>query len=281
MTKQLELYHRTSFEIARLVTRAYSTSFYTASKLFPHSIRQAIWGIYAFVRLADEIVDTFDHIDQENELNLLTSAYYDGFTHNLSLNPILHAFIIVVHKYDIPDEYVQSFLNSMRQDLYKSEYSSMQETAGYIYGSASVVGLMCLKVFCYGNPALFSDLMTPAMRLGSAFQKVNFIRDLKEDKHQLGRTYFPSIVGRKLDETLKHDLVLDIRHDFEAAYEGLKRLPRESRLAVLVAYRYYQTLLRKIERAKASTLENRRIRVSNIHKTYILLETWLFHRFIS
>lgn len=280
MVKQLELYDETSLALSRQVTKAYSTSFYTASKLFSPSIRRAIWAVYGFVRLADEIVDTFDHIDQEALFDTFSADFEEAMKQGLSLNPILHAFQQTVKRYSIPDDYIRAFLNSMRQDLHKKDYTSVEETADYIYGSADVVGLMCLTIFCNGNKALFDQLELPARRLGSALQKVNFLRDLKTDNLELGRTYFSAVVGKSLDADLKKQLEADIRQDFEAARQGVARLPREARLAVKVAYEYYLTLLAAIERTTAEQLYNERIRVSNVRKTLILLRCYLSHHLI-
>jgi phytoene/squalene synthetase len=277
MANQLDLYDNTSLELSRQVTKAYSTSFYTASKLFAPPVREAIWAVYGFVRLADEIVDTFDHIDQEAQLDRFSADFAEAMQQGLSLNPLLHAFQRTVKAYNIPDAYIQAFLDSMRLDLHKKDYTSEEETAAYIYGSADVVGLMCLTIFCHGDSALFEQLEAPARRLGSAFQKVNFLRDLKTDSLDLGRTYFSAVVGKSLDDNLKKQLEADIRQDFAAASQGVACLPRSSRLAVKVAFEYYKTLLVAIERTSPEQLLNERIRVSNLRKTVILLRCYLFH----
>lgn len=278
MAKQLDLYDQTCLTISRQVTKAYSTSFYTASKLFSPSIRQAIWSLYGFVRLADEIVDTFDHIDQEAQLDKFTVDYEEAMRQGLSINPILHAFQQTVKAYHIPEDYITAFLNSMRLDLHKKDYINDEETAAYIYGSADVVGLMCLTIFCNGDKTLFNQLEEPARRLGSAFQKVNFLRDLKTDSLDLGRNYFSAVVGKTLDNKLKKQLEADIRHDFEAAKLGLVQLPRGAKLAVKVAYEYYLTLLAAIERTDSERLLNERIRVTNIRKSLILIRSYLSHQ---
>jgi len=275
MIKQVELYENVSFYLSRDVTKKYSTSFYSASLLFSSEIRLAIWGIYGFVRLADEIVDTFKDFDQKKLLDNFEKDYYTAMEQGISLNPILNAFQKTVKRYEIPDEYIQSFLTSMRNDLVKKDYNDAQETASYIYGSADVVGLMCLKVFCSNDEKLFLELKQPAMKLGSAFQKVNFLRDLQIDLEVLGRTYFPQIVGKRLEETAKQEIITDIRADFQEARLGLLKLPNGARLGVSVAYDYYLTLLRKIERTPANEMLKKRIRVPNRIKLLILVKAYL------
>jgi len=275
MTNQANLYDRVSFQLSREVTKGYSTSFYSASRLFSPEIRLAIWGIYGFVRLADEIVDTFNSFDQKMLLDKFEKDYYAAMKEGISLNPILQAFQKTVNSYEIPDTYIQAFLTSMRKDLVKKEYKDFQETAEYIYGSADVVGLMCLKVFCKKDELLFRELENSAMKLGSAFQKVNFLRDLHNDQKLLGRTYFPQIVGKRLDEETKQEIITDIKSDFLEANIGLRKLPLDARLAVSVAYDYYWTLLRKIELTPALEILDKRIRVNNIVKYKILAKAYV------
>lgn len=279
MTNQADLYDRISFLLSREVTKSYSTSFYTASRLFSPEIRLGIWGIYGFVRLADEIVDTFNSFDQKMLLDKFEKDYYEAMTDGISLNPILQAFQKTVTCYEIPDAYIQAFLSSMRKDLVKKNYKSNQETAEYIYGSADVVGLMCLKVFCKKDELLFQELENSAMKLGSAFQKVNFLRDLQNDQELLGRTYFPQIVGKRLDEASKREIIADIKSDFEVANNGLQKLPQDARLAVSVAYDYYRTLLRKIELTPALKIMDKRIRVANMVKCKILAKAYVQQKF--
>jgi len=278
MNNQVDLYNRVSFQLSREVTKGYSTSFYSASRLFSPEIRLAIWGIYGFVRLADEIVDTFEGFDQEKLLDDFEKDYYTSLEQGISLNPILNAFQLIVRKYDIPDSYVQSFLKSMRKDLTKKDYKNEQEATDYIYGSADVVGLMCLKVFCIKDELLFNELEQPAMKLGSAFQKVNFLRDLKNDQEMLGRTYFPHIVGQELDEVVKEKIIFDIKNDFKAAKIGLSKLPRDARLAVYVAYDYYLALLIRIERTPANELLSKRIRVPDVVKGLLFSKAWVLQK---
>lgn len=278
MNNQVDIYERVSFHLAMEVTKGYSTSFYTASRLFSPEIRLAIWGIYGFVRLADEIVDTFVGYDQEKLLDAFEKDYYSALQLGISVNPILNAFQLIVRKYAIPDCYVQSFLKSMRTDLTKKDYNNKQEAEDYIYGSADVVGLMCLKVFCYKDDLLFKELEQSAMKLGSAFQKVNFLRDLRNDQEMLGRTYFPNIIGRELDEAAKKVIINDIKNDFKAAKLGLNRLPGNAKLAVFVAYDYYLSLLIRIERTPASELLSKRIRVPDVVKSLLYSRAWMLHK---
>lgn len=262
-----------SFDFSKNITKKYSTSFYSATKLLADDTKEAIQSIYGFVRLADEIVDTFHDFDKISLLHKFEKDYYDAYENNISLNPLLNSFQITVKKYEIPDSYIQEFLKSMKADLDKKQYKSKSEMDQYIYGSADVVGLMCLKVFCNNDQNLFKSLVFPAMRLGSAFQKVNFLRDIKEDTEILGRTYFPQLTIKALDENTKKEIVQDINKNFKDAYEGIKNLPDNSMLAVLVAYKYYLRLLKKIEKTSAVELKNKRIRISNGTKIFIYFST--------
>ncbi|MBN2610459.1 MAG: phytoene/squalene synthase family protein [Bacteroidales bacterium] len=269
---QKDLFHHVSIETSKLITERYSTSFSLATGMFDKETRNAIYSIYGFVRVADEIVDTFHDFDKEYLLSKFEEAYHDAVKHGISSNPVLNAFQYVVKKYDIPDEHVMSFLNSMKTDLVKNNYSNHSETNEYIYGSADVVGLMCLKVFCKGNRELYEQLKLPAMKLGSAFQKVNFLRDLKNDIENLGRKYFPELTENQLDNTIKNQLIADIQKDFEIAFSGIRQLPGRSKLAVLIAYYYYKSLLRKIQHTPARNIINSRIRISNIRKFLLLIK---------
>jgi phytoene synthase len=266
-------YNALSFSTSKFVTKFYSTSFYSASQYFSKEIQEAIFSIYGFVRLADEIVDSFHFSDKEYLLRKFESDYYDAVKNGISLNPILHSFQMTVGKYGISDEYVQHFLSSMKADLEKKEYKSQIELNTYVYGSADVVGLMCLKVFCKGDEELFDRLMLPATKLGSAFQKVNFLRDIKQDTQELGRHYFPQIIEEGLTEQTKKELVDNIRNDFDDAYKGIVLLPPDSRLGVLIAYKYYTALLRKIEKTAACDILNKRIRISDAGKMFLVLST--------
>lgn len=271
-------FNNLSFDFSKNITKNYSTSFYSATKLLADETKQAVQSIYGFVRLADEIVDTFQGFDKINLLSKFEKDYYDAYQNNISLNPLLNSFQITVKKYEIPDSYIQEFLKSMKADLDKKQYKSKSEMDEYIYGSADVVGLMCLKVFCNNDQNLFQSLVVPAMRLGSAFQKVNFLRDIKEDTETLGRTYFPQLAIRTLDENSKKEIVEDIKQNFAEAYQGVKMLPDNSKLAVLVAYKYYLRLLKKIEKTSASELKIKRIRISDGIKLYIYFSTLMRYK---
>ena len=266
-----QMYDKVSFEISRLITREYSTSFSSAVGLLPGDLRKAIFSIYGFVRLADEIVDTFHDFDKPVLLEKFEKDYDEAVASGISLNPVLHAFQLTVKKYRIGDDLIRAFLKSMKSDLVKQEYLTDGELKEYIYGSADVVGLMCLRVFTRGDDRQFEELVAPAMRLGSAFQKVNFLRDLKSDTHQLGRSYFPQYDAATFSETVKKELVADIETDFEAALEGIRKLPGDAGPAVMVAFTYYRALTRKISRTPASVLINQRIRVPDGLKFLLLL----------
>ena len=247
--------------------------------MLPEDIRDAIHSLYGFVRIADEIVDSFHEHDREKLLRDFERDYDEAYRMGISTNPILYSFQWTVKQYNIPDEYIRSFLTSMKCDLEKKSYETEEEIASYIYGSADVVGLMCLKVFCRADEALFERLKQPAMRLGSAFQKVNFLRDLREDYVLLGRLYFPGVALESFNEEAKNSLIREIDQDFCEAYEGIRQLPRESRLPVYVAYRYYRQLLHIIQKTPAPSLISRRVRVGDVQKMLILLTAVLKNKF--
>ncbi len=275
----MQLYHNSTFHVSKLITHKYSTSFSLATSLIEKEKRDAIYSVYGFVRFADEIVDTFHEFDKKYLLDKFESDYYDAVKHGISLNPILNSFQISVKKYKIPDEHIQAFLNSMKCDLEKKEYKSKTEADEYIYGSADVVGLICLKIFCNGDQKLYDELKHSAMKLGSAFQKVNFLRDLKNDMEILDRSYFPEIANLRFNEENKMLIIEDIENDFKTAYTGIKRLPHKSKLAVLIAYYYYQILLRKIKRTPSNKIVETRIRISNSKKMLLLLKAMFVYKF--
>jgi len=266
------LYNQTATAVSTLITKKYSTSFFWATCMFQKEIKNAITSIYGFVRFADEIVDTFHNYDKSYLLDKFEDDYYESIKQGISLNPVIHSFQITVKKYNIPNEYVQAFLISMRADLMKNEYNTKSELDSYIYGSADVVGLMCLKVFCNGDDKNFHELELPAMKLGSAFQKVNFLRDLKTDMELLDRSYFPEIEKGIFNESIKKEVILKIHEDFDMAYDGIKRLPKNAKLAVLLAYYYYKNLLQKIERIPAGKVLESRIRTSDGKKILLLFK---------
>lgn len=273
-----ELYHRVTFKTSALVTRSYSTSFSIAVRMLPREQRRAIYSIYGFVRFADEIVDTFLDNDQEVLLNNFERDLAEAFTHRISTNPVLHSFVHTVHNYNIPEKHIKAFMKSMHTDLYKQKYESNTETMEYIHGSAEVVGLMCLKVFLNGSEDHYRELEEPAQRLGAAFQKVNFLRDLKTDREYLHRSYFPELTHADLSEEIKAKLIQNIEHDFIEARKGIRQLPGRSRLAVMVAYMYYRQLLRKLKFTPADRIMNERIRVSNSQKLILLFRAMLSYK---
>ena len=273
-----KLFDDISNESATLITKKYSTSFSVAVALLAPSIRQAIYNIYGFVRVADEIVDSFEGYPQEDILNRFEEEYSYALKLGISTNPIINAFQKTVIEYSIDDSLVRAFLRSMRADLSKQIYASKEEMEDYIYGSADVVGLMCLKVFVNGDTKEYDRLKDAAMSLGSAFQKVNFLRDFKQDYTHLNRTYFPNIDPENLTTEDKNKIVQEIKEDFNAAYIGIKELPKEARFGVYVAYKYYSQLLKKVDKTPAEVLMDKRIRVSNLLKTYLLFQSYISYK---
>ncbi len=274
----IKLFNDISFETSRLITRSYSTSFSRAVSLLDSGIRDAIFSIYGFVRFADEIVDTFHEYDKETLLNKFEEDLYDSIKQGISLNPVLQSFQITIKKYSIDDHLIQAFLKSMRLDLIKADHLTKPETDEYIYGSAEVVGLMCLKVFVSGDEETYKKLELPARRLGSAFQKVNFLRDIKNDTEILKRSYFHSISGKKIDEAGKKEIVKEIEDDFSYALKGLRSLPASSRFGVLIAFYYYKHLLAILSRTPASRLLEKRIRVPDYVKVLLLAKAWIINK---
>ncbi|RKM94217.1 phytoene/squalene synthase family protein, partial [Aquimarina sp. BL5] len=258
-----------SFRCSKIVTQNYSTSFSMGIKLFDKSIRDSIYSIYGFVRFADEIVDTFHDYDKATLFSNFEEDYYRAYDQGISLNPILNSFQITVRKYNIDDELIQAFLKSMHSDLSKKEFDD-DEIKAYIYGSADVVGLMCLKVFVNGDEERYQALKPAAMRLGSAFQKVNFLRDINDDINELHRIYFPILRDNKLTEDIKKKIIIDINEDFRVALEGIKELPDNSKKGVYAAYLYYTKLTTKIESTPVEKLLNERIRIPNRVKIWSL-----------
>ncbi|UKM66372.1 phytoene/squalene synthase family protein [Flavobacteriaceae bacterium GSB9] len=269
------LFDTVSYQSSKLVTKAYSTSFSLATKMLYKNIRNDIYNIYGFVRFADEIVDSFHDYPKEMLFNRFSEDLELALENKISLNPILNAFQHTYHKYGIDKELVDAFMKSMRQDLYKSNYLTDEEYKAYIYGSADVVGLMCLKVFVKGNQQKYDDLKETAMALGSAFQKVNFLRDLKADFEGLERTYFPNTDLKNLDETSKLEIIEDIETDFKKGLSGIKKLPIEAKFGVFMAYRYYNQLLKKLKRTPALNIKDSRIRVSNPKKIELLMRSYV------
>ena len=269
------LFDTVSNDCSKIVTKSYSTSFSLATKMLSKSIRQDIYNIYGFVRFADEIVDSFHDYKKEELFNYFVVDLERALKDKISMNPILNSFQYTFHKYNIDKHLVNSFLKSMRMDLHKKEYLTEVEFKEYIYGSADVVGLMCLKVFVKGDETKYSELKNAAMALGSAFQKVNFLRDLKADHDSLNRTYFPNTDLNKLDEGSKKEIIDDIEKDFEEGMTGIRNLPLEAKFGVFIAYRYYRQLLKKLKKTPALEIKNSRIRVPNYKKIYILTRSYV------
>lgn len=269
------LFDTVSYNSSKLVTKTYSTSFSLATKMLYKSIRSDIYNIYGFVRFADEIVDSFHDYDKEVLFNRYSDDLELSLKNKISLNPILNSFQYTFHKYDIDKALVDAFMKSMRWDLHKTDYLTEEEYKAYIYGSADVVGLMCLKVFVKGDDAKYNELKDAAMALGSAFQKVNFLRDLKLDFEGLDRTYFPNTDLKNLDESSKQDIIDDIEKDFKKALRGIKKLPIEAKFGVFMAYRYYSQLLKKLKKTPALKIKDSRIRVSNPKKIALLMRSYV------
>lgn len=269
------LYHDTCMACAELITKRYSTSFSMGISTFHKNLRPPIYGIYGFVRFADEIVDTFHDSDKRSLLAKFRQDTHDAITDKLSFNPVLHAFQLVVNAYNIPWHLIDAFLVSMEMDLDKSLYHTQEEYQTYIYGSAEVVGLMCLKVFVNGNEAEYENLTPTARSLGSAFQKINFLRDIKSDYEDRGRTYFPTLDFNNFTQKEKTDIETDIAQDFNHAYTGIQLLPTSSRKGVLLAYNYYLQLFEKIKNTPAYVIANKRIRITDAKKVALLIRVKL------
>ena len=274
----VEFYIENSYKLSELITKKYSTSFSLATSLLEKEKRKAIYAIYGFVRLADEIVDSFHGYDKPFLLSNLNDQLQYALENGISTNTILAAFADTVRKYDISSQHIHAFMESMRYDLTTPEYASTEELNTYIYGSADVVGLMCLKVFCNGNQELYNQLEHSAQKLGSALQKVNFLRDLKDDKTELGRTYFPEMANKQFDKTNKHLIEQSIENDFDEAWIGVKQLQGRAKLAVALAFFYYKTLFDKIKKTKPETILTKRVRINNLRKYFILVKVGVMYK---
>ncbi|QHS54235.1 phytoene/squalene synthase family protein [Mucilaginibacter sp. 14171R-50] len=261
----MNLFDKTCFECSKLITTKYSTSFSTGIKAFDKRLRYPIYAIYGFVRYADEIVDTFYGHDQRSLIDEFKEETFKAIDRGISTNPVLQSFQQVVNHYHIEKELIEAFLTSMKMDLDKTAYDE-DGYKKYIYGSAEVIGLMCLRVFCENDAELYSKLVPKAQSLGSAFQKINFLRDIKSDYEDRGRTYFPEVDFTNFTEADKKVIETDIKRDFDDAFEGIKLLPKGSRLGVYVAYIYYLQLFKKIKATAALTVMQKRIRVSDTQK---------------
>lgn len=270
----IQLYNETSFAICRKITNVYSTSFSLGIKAFSKVYRNPIYAIYGFVRLADEIVDSFHDYDKSYLIKKFRDDTYDSIKNGISTNPVLHSFQMVVKKYNIDLELIDAFLKSMEMDLEKTYYQRNLYDE-YIYGSAEVVGLMCLKVFVNGDQNKFNELLHPAKMLGSAFQKVNFLRDIKSDIDERGRIYLPNVKSlNQIDNENKTKLEIEVELEFKEALNGIKKLPVGVKLGVYTAYLYYYVLFQKIKKLDIKTLMIKRVRVSNIYKLILLIKSY-------
>jgi phytoene/squalene synthetase len=273
-----ELFDTVSYDCSKMVTKSYSTSFSTATKMLSPSIRQDIYNIYGFVRFADEIVDSFHQYDKKTLFDNFEADLEKSLTDKISLNPILNSFQHSFHKYSIDKKLVDAFMKSMRLDLDKKEYLTQEEYTEYIYGSADVVGLMCLKVFLNGDDEKYHELKASAQSLGSAFQKVNFLRDLKADFEGLSRSYFPNTNLEHLDESSKQQIINEIEEDFKKGLQGIHKLPVEAKFGVYMAYRYYRKLLLKLKKTPSTQIKNARIRVPDYQKVHLLARSYVKYR---
>jgi phytoene/squalene synthetase len=262
------IFHQVAHDCSKITTERYSTSFSSAIRLLHKDLRSPIYDIYGLVRFADEIVDTFHGYDKAVLLSEFKKQTYEAIIDQISLNPILHSFQLTVNKYNIDTELIEAFFRSMEFDLNKSTYDA-SGYAEYIYGSAEVVGLMCLYVFCNGDREEYEKLKPSAQALGAAFQKVNFLRDVKADYQQLNRVYFPGVDFRDFTDKMKSEIEADIQADFNAAYDGITRLPLKARFGVYLAYKYYLSLFKKIKAVRPQHIMEERIRIPNYQKAWV------------
>jgi phytoene/squalene synthetase len=272
------LYDHSTLVCSKQITRMYSTSFSLGIRAFSKKFHLPIYGIYGFVRYADEIVDTFHEHDKKKLLEEFKAETFLAIERKLSLNPVLHAFQLVVNEYGIEKELIDAFLKSMEMDLYDIQYNTNLYNE-YIYGSAEVVGLMCLRVFCKDNQQQYQSLVAPARALGAAFQKINFLRDIKSDYQERGRTYFPEIDFKNFTNEDKIKIEKDIKADFDHGFEGIKLLPKGAKLGVYIAYVYYLQLFKKIQSASAAQILHERIRVADNQKLALLCSSYFKFQF--
>ena len=270
-----EIFDKVSKDCSKIVIKEYSSSFYRATELLSKSIRNDIFNIYGFVRFTDEIVDTFHDYPKKQLLDEFEKELWSSIENKISLNPILNSFQDTVNKYDIDLSLIKSFMKSMRMDLDIRRYKNRKDYKEYIYGSADVVGLMCLKVFVSGSKNEYNKLKPYAMSLGSAFQKVNFLRDMKSDEEILNRVYFPNINMQNFDEYTKETIINEIEEDFEHAIKGIVKLPKKARFGVYIAYRYYNKLLKKLKRTSSIDIKESRIRIDNFQKFIVLTRSYV------
>ncbi len=274
----MHLFHNTSQQCSKITTEMYSTSFSSSIRLLHKDLHTPIYNIYGFVRFADEIVDTFHDFDKQLLLNEFKTETYNALQRGISLNPVLHSFQITVNEYGIEKNLIEAFFKSMELDLSKAQYDA-DGYAEYIYGSAEVVGLMCLYVFCQGDKAMYQKLRPSAQSLGAAFQKVNFLRDVKADYQELNRTYFPGMDFMNFTPAMKQQIENEIADDFAKAYEGILQLPVKARFGVYVAYKYYLSLFKKIKKVEPAKIMEQRIRIPNYSKAFILAKAGIRTQF--
>jgi len=272
-----KLFDELSYKVSKATTKQYSTSFSLGILALSPKIRNSIYAIYGYVRLADEIVDSFHGFDKQKLLSRFRDETLLALEEKISLNPILQSFQETVHQYEIDFQLINQFLKSMEMDLHKIDYNS-DLYKEYILGSAEVVGLMCLQVFVDGDRREFEKLKPFAMTLGSAFQKVNFLRDMKDDYYVLGRTYFPNVDITDFDHEVKSNIEKEIEAEFAEALEGIKKLPSSSRFGVYLAYRYYVSLFKKIKKTSANKIINQRIRISNSRKISLMMGCYVEYK---
>ncbi|EHQ26621.1 phytoene/squalene synthase family protein [Mucilaginibacter paludis] len=270
----MDLYTETCFECSKVITNKYSTSFSLGIKAFDKRFRYAIYAIYGFVRYADEIVDTFYDYNQAQLISDFRKETFLAIEQGISLNPVLQSFQCVVNQYHIERDLIEAFLHSMEMDLQQTAYNK-EGYQMYIYGSAEVVGLMCLNVFCEGDTDLYKKLLPMARSLGAAFQKINFLRDIRSDFEERGRTYFPGVDFTRFTENDKQKIEADIQHDFDNALKGIKQLPGGTKRGVYVAYTYYLQLFKTIRKTPANVILQKRIRVSDVRKSALYLKAIL------
>ena len=273
----MELFDLTSYKCSKLITQHYSTSFTLGIKTLDRKFHFPVYAVYGFVRLADEIVDTFHSYDKAALLQEFKLNTYKAIAEKISLNPILQAFQLVVHQYNINKSYIEAFLKSMEMDLEGKRFDKDLYNE-YIYGSAEVVGLMCLQIFCEGDTNLFERLKEPDRSLGAAFQKVNFLRDMKSDYKERGRVYFTKVDFQCFDNGCKKEIEQEIIEDFKLAYEGILRLPRSARMGVYLAYIYYLKLFKRIQHLPASRILSERVRVPDNTKLALLVGSYVKYR---
>ena len=270
----IRLFHELSNDCSRITTEKYSTSFSSAIRLLHKDLRQPIYNIYGLVRFADEIVDSFHQFDKATLLAAFKEETYMAIKNGISLNPILHSFQMTVNKYDIDIALIDAFFSSMESDLCNTQYDK-EGYSEYIYGSAEVVGLMCLYVFCEGDKVSYQRLKSHAQALGAAFQKINFLRDVKQDSEILNRTYFPDVDFKNFTLSKKQEIELDISQDFAMAYKGILQLPVKARFGVYVAYKYYLSLFNKIKKTRPAYILEDRIRIPALSKALIVMRAGL------